>query len=220
MLSTTARTISKKQVRHALDHAPPTPQKRSGRPPILDAEQRQQQLVDYVCQNKENRRKTWHELAHEFSYWGCGWIAIKHALEKEGFNMRTAMCKPPISEKNRKLRLKFAMEHKGWTYHEWCKFLWSDETWITHGRHMKQHVLRRPNEEWHEDCIEEKIQRKKGWMWWGCFHGDIKGPGFFWEKDWGTIGTKTYCERTVPVVAQYLCDIEGLKGMVHEMLFM
>jgi len=78
------------------------------------------------------------------------------------------MCKPPISEKNRKLRLKFAKEHRGWTYHNWCKFLWSDETWVTHGRHQKTKVLRRPGEEWNEDCIEEKIQRKKGWCYRRC----------------------------------------------------
>jgi hypothetical protein len=70
------------------------------------------------------------------------------------------MCKPPISETNRKLRLKFAREHHGWTYHNWCKFLWSDETWVKHGRHQKIKVLRRPREEWNEDCVdsvEEKI---------------------------------------------------------------
>jgi hypothetical protein len=91
------------------------------------------------------------------------------------------MCKPPISEKNRKLRLKFAREHRGWIYHNWCKFLWSDETWVKHGRHQKTKVLRRPGEEWNEDCVEEKIQRKKGWMIWGSFHENIKRPGFLRE---------------------------------------
>jgi len=129
---------------------------------------------------------TYKELAKEFSYWNCGADAIKTALDREGFNVRIAMCKPPISEKNRKLRFKFAREHQGWTYHNWCKFLWS------HGRHQKTKVLRRPGEEWNEDCVEEKIQRKKGWMFWGSFHGNTKGPGFFWEKDWGTISEPTY----------------------------
>ena len=42
----------------------------------------------------------------------------------------------------------------------------------------------------------------------------------FWEKDWGSISGATYRERTVLVIAQYLCDIAGLKGMEQELIFM
>jgi hypothetical protein len=156
------------------------------------------------------------ELAKEFSYWDAGHKAIKNALDWEGFHLRWAMRKPPISEKNRKLRLAFAHAHKKWTFRDWCIILWSDEIWVTDGRHQKTRGLRRPGEEWDNTCIEEKVRRKKGWMWWGCFHGNIKGPGFFWEKSWGTIGAETYCKYTVPTTAQYLCDITGSKGMERE----
>lgn len=210
--------LTRRQVTYALD-TPPTLKKLTGRPPILNAEQRAH-LVKFVCESKKNRRMSYRELAVEFSYWDAGHKAIKAALDREGFHLRLAMRKPPISEKNRKLRLAFAHEHKKWTFRDWCTILWSDETWVTHGRHRKTRVLRRAGEEWDETCVEEKVQRKKGWMWWGCFHGNIKGPGFFWEKDWGTIGQKTYCEHTVPVIAQYLCDISGLKGMERELQFM
>ena len=37
-------------------------------------------------------------------------------------------------------------------------------------------------------------------MFWGCFHGSIKGPGLFWEKDWGTIREETYRAKIVPIV--------------------
>ena len=63
------------------------------------------------------------ELAEEFCYWDAGWEAIKNALDKEGFGLRWAMRKPPIFEKNRKLRLAFAKAHKGWTFYNWCRFL-------------------------------------------------------------------------------------------------
>jgi hypothetical protein len=107
--------INVRQVRYALDNEAPTPKKKSGRPPLLNSEQRQQ-LVDFVCSSKKTRRMTYKELAEEFCYWDCGPDTIKTALDWEGFNVRIAMCKPPISEKNRKLRLKFAREHRGWTY--------------------------------------------------------------------------------------------------------
>jgi ketohexokinase/beta-glucosidase len=41
-------------------------------------------------------------------------------------------------------------------------------------------------------------------MFWGSFHGNIKGPGLFWEKDWGTIKSRSYYERIVPLIKNYL----------------
>jgi ketohexokinase/beta-glucosidase len=46
-------------------------------------------------------------------------------------------------------------------------------------------------------------------MFWGSFHGDIKGPGLFWEKDWGTIKSRSYCERIVPLIQDYLQSQQG-----------
>ena len=45
--------------------------------------------------------------------------AIRTALEKEGFHRRLAMRKPPISEKNQRLRKAWAEEHKDWTIEQW-----------------------------------------------------------------------------------------------------
>jgi hypothetical protein len=60
---------------------------------------------------------TFKELAQEFDYWEVGEEAIENALKREGFGVWSVMRKPPISEKNRRLRLKFAREHEGWTFH-------------------------------------------------------------------------------------------------------
>jgi hypothetical protein len=38
-------------------------------------------------------------------------------------------------------------------------------------------------------------------MFWGCFSGASgKGPGIFWEKEWGTINEDTYQEHTIPII--------------------
>ena len=37
-------------------------------------------------------------------------------------------------------------------------------------------------------------------MFWGCFAGNQKGPCLFWEKEWGSINQKSYCERIVPLI--------------------
>jgi DDE superfamily endonuclease len=41
-------------------------------------------------------------------------------------------------------------------------------------------------------------------MFWGCFHGNIKGPGIFWKKDWGTIKEQSYREKIVPVIQRWI----------------
>ena len=114
------------------------------------------------------------------------------------------MRKPPISEKNRQYRLQWALEHVNWTMAQWYEILWTDETWITGGRHTRTWVTRRPGEEWDPTCIVERHQRKKGWMFWGCFHGHTKGLGIFWEKDWGSINKDSYQAHTVPMIHGYI----------------
>jgi hypothetical protein len=103
--------LNTRQVLKALEE-PATPKKSTGRPPTLGIKQCQQ-LVDFVCASKKNRRMTYKELADEFFNWDIGAKGIKAALDREGFSSRWAMRKPPISETNRKKRLQFAQEHRG-----------------------------------------------------------------------------------------------------------
>jgi transposase len=37
-------------------------------------------------------------------------------------------------------------------------------------------------------------------MFWGCFAGIKRGPGIFWEKDWGPIDATSYGQHIVPVI--------------------
>lgn len=179
-----------------------TPKKRPGRPPVLTQAQ-VEELVEFVYASSTNRRMSFEKLAEVLDF-GVKKQAIRAALLREGFHRRIAMRKPPISERNQQKRLQWAHEHIGWTIDQWNTILWTDETWITAGRHTRTWVTRRVGEEWDPTCIVERHQRKKGWMFWGCFHGSTKGPGLFWEKEWGSINKDTYQERTVPIIHGYI----------------
>ena len=102
-----------------------------------------------------NRHLSFQQLAEELDF-GVGRKAIRAALVKEGFHRRLAMRKPPISERNRVIRLQWAEEHLNWTQAQWNSILWTDETWITGGRHTRTWVTRRAGEEWDPTCIVEK----------------------------------------------------------------
>ncbi|KAM7202257.1 hypothetical protein V8F33_002974 [Rhypophila sp. PSN 637] len=87
---------SKAQIRHALRN--PAPKKRCGRPRLLSTEQ-EEELVEFVCASKANRRMSFLELSLAlfnavFSIW-----AVKHALYRLGFRRRIARLKPPLSER-------------------------------------------------------------------------------------------------------------------------
>ena len=88
--------------------------------------------------NSLTRRITFKALAKDpYLNLHCSANAIKHALYKRGYHRRVARRKPPISEKNRVLRLEFAHEHLHWSKEQWWEVLWSDETWVTASNHRQ-----------------------------------------------------------------------------------
>ena len=178
---------TRNQVAYAIAAESAIVKPRSGRPTVLSKEE-EDYLVIFICSSKESRRMSFLELSQVLFEKRFGMWAIKNTLYRLGFRRRVARKKPPITEKNRQTRLQWAKDHKDWTAEQWMQILWTDETWVTGGSHAKQFVTRRSDEEWDPTCIVEKHQRKAGWMFWGCFSGTTrKGPGLFWEKDWGSI---------------------------------
>lgn len=196
------------QVRYAIRHRL-TPQKtHSGRRPLLGPAERKQ-LIEWVCAGKQNRRTSWKLIPGIFG-WHCTEYAIATAFKKEGFARYSAVRKPKLTDQQARIRLEWAEEHKNWTEEQWFQILWTDETWVQPGRHRKVKVTRRKGEKLHKDCVEPRVQRKIGWMFWGSISGLGKGPSIFWEKQWGGIGSTSYCEHIVPVIADYI----GRTGLV------
>jgi len=161
------------------------------------------QLIDWVCANGKNRRTPWYKIPGILG-WDCKVYAITTAFKKEGFARYSALRKPKLTPEQAIVRLQWAQEHEHWTEEQWFQILWTDETWVKPGRHKKVKVTRRRGEALHRDCVEPKVQRKIGWMFWGCISGLGKGPGTFWEKDWGTISSQSYCEHIVPILEDYI----------------
>jgi transposase len=178
-----------------------TPQhKNAGRPPRLSNEEADK-VEEFVTRSKATRRMTYLQIAE--ALWPEGEVgaeSVRYALHKRGYRRRFALRKPPISERNRIARLEWAREHIHWTEEQWYQVLWSDETWVTGGRHRRTLITQKPGEELLPDCVVERIPRPSGWMFWACFAGDIKGPSLFWEKEWGSINTASYIEHIVPLV--------------------
>jgi hypothetical protein len=65
-------------------------------------------------------------------------------------------------------------------------------------------VTKRVGEELNDTCLVDKVTKKRGWMFRGCFSGDKKGHCLFWEKEWKSIDKESYCERIVPLTCGWL----------------
>jgi transposase len=195
--------ITLRQVQHACQAETASPKKRSGRPRLLSKEQ-VDELVDFVCASKTNRQMSYLALSVQaFPEWGVSLYAIRSGLTSRGFKRCVAIGKPPLSEVNKAKRREFAEIHKTWTISQWSSIIWSDETWIT-GSHRKRWVTRRSGEEHLETCVFDKVTKRKGWMFWACFNGNQKGSCVFWEKEWGTITSESYCERILPLICGWV----------------
>lgn len=127
-----------------------------------------------------------------FEHWKVSWTTIRNVLKSRGYRRRRSIRKPPCSERIKEARLAWAREHVDWTYEQWCTLLWTDETWMTYGRHRPVYVTRKAHELWDETTTCDRVQRKPGWMFWGSFAGRKPGPCLFWEKDWGTMNASSY----------------------------
>jgi hypothetical protein len=193
--------FTRKQVDRAL-HCRLTPQKtRCGRKPLLSTPERKS-LIGWATYNSLTREIPIKELPKWLGR-NYGEKAIRTAFKKEGYCRAVMRRKPPISEANQKLRLAWAEEYKDWTDEQWDEISWSDESWCQPGYHKKQWCTRKigASEIFHPDCVAHKWQKKIGWIFWACVSGKYgKGVRLFWEKQWGTITTKSYCEHIVPLI--------------------
>lgn len=209
-----ATGFSVSQVKRALRQSSKPP-KKAGRCPLLSDEQAAE-LVAFISSSQEHRQMSFLELSVTLFDGQFGEYAIRSTLRRIGYHRYPAFEKPPISEFTRQQRLAFASEYRHWTYKDWSTILWSDETWVMPGRHSRIWVTRKPGEELDPTCIAEKDRECVGWMFRGCFSGSLKGPGVFWEADRRLITPDSYCERTVPII----CDWIRLRAQEGRQLIM
>jgi transposase len=87
------------QIRYAIRADSAIVKPRSGRPKVMTAEQ-EQELIDFVCASKENRRMGFLQLSMNLFDGAFGPSMLKRCLYRHGFQRRIARRKPPISEKN------------------------------------------------------------------------------------------------------------------------
>ncbi|KAI1001578.1 hypothetical protein K3495_g6625 [Podosphaera aphanis] len=170
--------ITVRQVEYTLSLSYLEPKKAPGRAPTLSSED-VDQIEIFVTSSSQGRRMSWLELAAgPFRYLGASERVLHNELKNRGYARHPVLKKPPLSEVNKRTRLEWAEAHKDWSDEDWMNVLWTDETWVT----------------------VDKLRKSLGWMFWGYFMGKEEGLCLFWEKEWGSITSDSYCQRIVPLI--------------------
>ena len=97
----------------------------------------------------------------------------RRIVETGEFGSYFATRKPFISKINRKKRLQWAKDHQHWTFDDWKRILWSDESPFVLRFRRKQRIWRRHSERYSVANCEASVKHDKKINVWGCFtaHG-------------------------------------------------
>ena len=96
---------------------------------------------------------------------------VRRSWKNTGYNSRTAVSKPYISEVNRKKRLEFASKYVTMPDNYWDDVVFTDESKFNiFGNDRKQKVWRKPNTELEKKNLKVTVKHGGGSvMVWGCF---------------------------------------------------
>jgi transposase len=108
-------------------------------------------------------------------------------LKESGYGHWRAKKRPKLTKEHAKLRLEWAKKHKDWTYTEWSKVIWSDESSIELGKGQQDSWvfhLNQLGEKWKKEYIKPYTKGKglSIMIWaaiWGMGHSEIT----FLERD-------------------------------------
>ena len=82
---------------------------------------------------KTDRRQTLADITNRCGL-NVGTSIIRQALHQVGYYNRVAQKKPFLSDDHRCRRLKFAWQHRNWTFEEWKKVIWTDKSTFEIGK--------------------------------------------------------------------------------------
>jgi hypothetical protein len=142
-------------------------------------------------------------FAPELGLEGYGFEAIRTAFMRMGYGRRVAKRKgfsddPAVITK----RLAFARDGLTWTRERLFRQAFSDEVWAHGGAFTQSYVTVLVEGEpediqadrYRPECLQHKYGKQPAWMFHGTIYKGKRGPGTFWEKEWGSMNSRKYNE--------------------------
>ena len=108
---------------------PTTPQKVTRNSTRLINTPVKERLLDFIESSAESRRMTYGQLRQSLGL-SCSDSTVRRVLFGAGYRRCIAQVKPYLTDRTKQLRLQWAMDHVGWTLHDWARVIWTDESAI------------------------------------------------------------------------------------------
>jgi transposase len=190
--------------------------KRPGRPKKFSEEQKSA-VVTLATRNREQRRKSFTQLARECEF-EISRQSLAAILAEQGYSRCIARRKPRIVPENQEKRLRFSRKHDNQeVVGFWDGWIWTDEMSRKVGKHYGLDlVIRNPEEEYHEDCLTEERQGDVTIMFWAAIIYGIpcaECPYHVW-----TIETEAEKEEAKEQIAEWNTKIDRLNAETYEKL--
>lgn len=165
----------------------------AGRPSFFTEEEKER-LRLFVTRDRYTRRLSWEEIRDAMGY-DCSAELVRDTMASMGYHKRKPRQKFTVRPDNRPKRVKWCQERLHWTYEEWFRTLFSDESYFsTIGFGHRPWVIRNAGEEDHPDCMDDiEKSGRKGVMVWGAFCGTMKSELVFVPNK-VTLDSATYTE--------------------------
>ena len=138
---------------------------------------------------------SWETIREKMGY-SCSADLIRWAMASMGYHKCQPCRKFKVRPKNRPIRVEWAQAHLHWTFEDWSRIVFSDETYFsTIGFSHRPMVIRNAAEEFHPDCIDDwESSGRSGIMAWGAFCGQKKSDLVFVPSK-VTIDSATYTKQ-------------------------
>ena len=163
-----------------------------------------QKTLENVRTDRYGREKTCADLAGQLSNIGIQISAtsIWRILRKAGMHKTKPTRKPGLTNEMKLARLRWCLDHQGWTLEDWKNVIWSDETSVVLGHRRGGYKIWRTKEErFLKSTIRPRWKGYSEFMFWGCFTYDKKGPCHCWLPETKAEKTKATKEIAAMNVA-------------------
>ena len=141
---------------------------------------------------------------------------VQRELKRIGFKVKKKIKKPLLTPKHRKQRLEFAKKYENWTFAEWSKVIWTDESKINLiGSDGIRYVWKKAGEGISDRDFIPTVKYGGGkLLFWGCFSSS--GVGKIVKID-GIMDAKHYIDI---LNNGYLPSLRGWRKQIRSTLFM